>query len=370
MRRLWFVGLLGLSLAAASLRADQVTLKNGDRLTGTIVKTDDDAKTLLMKTDFAGDVTIQFDAVTAIESSQPLHLTLSDGRVIAGRVNTSDGKLEIAAASGEVTAPRETVKAVRNDKEQAEFDRLQHPRLLDYWSGLFDFGLSLTEGNSSTTALTVAGKASRVVPKSKLSLYYTEVYGKDNRENPSLTTANAVHGGARYEFNLRPRVYVFAFTDFDSDALQNLNLRNVLGGGLGYHVIKSKNTQFDVFGGGSFNQEYFSSYVTANPAPPPATVLVASQSRHFAEIVLGESLSTKLGPRTTVSEQVSLFPNLSSTGDYRLTVDANAVTKIKNWLGWQLTFSDRYISDPPLGLKGNDVLLSTGLRVTFGRGVF
>jgi len=370
MRRLLFLGLLGLSLAAASLRADQVTLKNGDRLTGTIVKTDDDAKTLLMKTDFAGDVTIQFDAVTAIESSQPLHLTLSDGRVIAGRVNTSDGKLAIAAASGEVTAPRETVKAVRNDKEQAEFDRLQHPRLLDYWSGLFDFGLSLTEGNSSTTALTIAGKASRVVPKSKLSFYYTEVYAKDNRENPSLTTANAVHGGARYEFNLRPRVYVFAFTDFDSDALQNLNLRNVLGGGLGYHVIKSKNTQFDVFGGGSFNQEYFSSYVTANPAPPPATVLVASQSRHFAEIVLGESLSTKLGPRTTVSEQVSLFPNLSSTGDYRLTVDANAVTKIKNWLGWQLTFSDRYISNPPLGLKGNDVLLSTGLRVTFGRGVF
>ncbi|HSC45074.1 MAG TPA: DUF481 domain-containing protein [Candidatus Acidoferrum sp.] len=370
MRRFCILGLLGLSLAAASLRADQVTLKNGDRLTGTIVKTDDDAKTLMMKTEFAGDVTIQFDAVEAIESSQPLHLTLSDGRVIAGRVKTSDGKMEIAAGSGEVTAPRETIKAVRNDKEQAEFDRLQHPRLLDFWAGLFDFGLSLTEGNSSATALTIAGKAARVVPKSKLLFYYTEVYAKDNRESPGLTTANAVHGGARYEFNLRPRIYAFAFTDFDSDALQNLNLRNVVGGGLGYHVIKSKNTQFDVFGGGSFNQEYFASYVTANPAPPPATVLVASQSRHFGEIVLGETLSTKLGPRTTVSEQVSLFPNLSSTGDYRLTVDANAVTKIKNWLGWQLTFSDRYISDPPLGLKGNDVLLSTGLRVTFGRGVF
>jgi hypothetical protein len=35
-------------------RADQVTLKNGDRLTGMIVKSD--AKTLLIKTEFAGGV--------------------------------------------------------------------------------------------------------------------------------------------------------------------------------------------------------------------------------------------------------------------------------------------------------------------------
>jgi hypothetical protein len=95
-----------------------------------------------------------------------------------------------------------------------------------------------------------------------------------------------------------------------------------------------------------------------------------SQSRHSAEIVAGESLSTKLGPRTTVSEQLSFFPNLSSTGEYRVTFDANAVTKLKTWLGWQLTLSDRYISDPPFGLKGNDLLLSTGLRLTFGKGIF
>ena len=80
-----------------------------------------------------------------------------------------------------------------------------------------------------------------------------------------MTTANAIHAGIRDEINLNPKVYVFAFTDFDSDALQNLDLRNVLGGGLGYRLIRSKNTQLDVFGGASFNQEYFSSYLTSNP---------------------------------------------------------------------------------------------------------
>jgi hypothetical protein len=369
MRRMLILTILSLSLLSLPVFADQLTLKNGDRLSGTIVKSDDDGKTLLIKTDLAGDVTVKWDAITAIVSSQPLHIMLSDGQVIVGRVSTTDGILEIATDGGTVPAAHDAVKAIRDNATQAEIDRLQRPRLRDYWSGLFDLGLSLTEGNSSTAALTIAGKASRVVPKNKLTLYYTEVYSRDSNESPALTTANAIHAGVRDEFNLNPRVYAFAFTDFDEDALQHLDLRNVIGGGLGYHVINTKKTQFDVFGGGSFNQEYFASYTIANPAPPPVLLFEPSQSRHSAEIVAGESLSTKLGPRTTVSEQLSFFPNLSSTGEYRVTFDANAVTKLKTWLGWQITFSDRYISDPPFGLKGNDLLLSTGLRLTFGKGL-
>jgi hypothetical protein len=370
MRQMLILTILSLSLLSLPVFADQLTLKNGDRLSGTIVKSEDDAKTLLIKTDLAGDVTVKWDAITAIVSSQPLHIMLSDGRVIVGRVSTTDGILEIATDGGTVPAAHDAVKAIRDNAAQAEIDRLQHPRLRDYWSGMFDLGLSLTEGNSSTAALTIAGKASRVVPKNKLTLYYTEVYSRDSNESPALTTANAIHAGVRDEFNLIPRVYAFAFTDFDEDALQHLDLRNVIGGGLGYHVINTKKTQFDVFGGVSFNQEYFASYTIANPAPPPVLLFEPSQSRHSAEIVAGESLSTKLGPRTTVSEQLSFFPNLSSTGEYRVTFDANAVTKLKTWLGWQITFSDRYISDPPFGLKGNDLLLSTGLRLTFGKGIF
>ena len=370
MRRMLILTIVSLSLLTLQVFADQLTLKNGDRLSGTIVKSDDDAKTLLIKTDLAGDVTVKWDAITALVSSQPLHIMLSDGRVIVGRVSTTDGILEIATDGGTVPAAHDAVKAIRDNATQAEIDRLQHPGLRGYWSGLFDLGLSLTEGNSSTAALTIAGKASRVVPKNKLTLYYTEVYSRDSNESPALTTANAIHGGVRDEFNLNPRVYVFAFTDFDEDALQHLDLRNVIGGGLGYYIINTKKTQFDVFGGGSFNQEYFASYTIANPAPPPVLLFEPSQSRHSAEIVAGESLSTKLGPRTIVSEQLSFFPNLSSTGEYRVTFDANAVTKLKTWLGWQTTFSDRYISDPPFGLKGNDLLLSTGLRLTFGKGIF
>ena len=46
------------------LFADQIVLKNGDRLTGTIEKSDD--KTLIIKTEFAGEVTVEWSAVQDI----------------------------------------------------------------------------------------------------------------------------------------------------------------------------------------------------------------------------------------------------------------------------------------------------------------
>src|SRR5260370_25743919 len=141
MRRMLVLTALSLSLLSLRLPADQVTLKNGDRLSGTIVKSDEDAKTVLIKTDLAGDVTIKWDAVTAIMSSQPLRIILSDGRVIVGRVTTTDGTLEIATDGGTVPATHDAVKAIRDNATQAEIDRLQHPGMLEYFSGMCEVGL-------------------------------------------------------------------------------------------------------------------------------------------------------------------------------------------------------------------------------------
>jgi hypothetical protein len=62
------------------------------------------------------------------------------------------------------------------------------------------------------------------------------------------------------------------------------------------------------------------------------------------------------------------FPNLSDLGQYRFQFDATAATKLKTWLSWQITVNDRYLSNPLPGLKSNDELLSTGLRLAFGKG--
>jgi small nuclear ribonucleoprotein (snRNP)-like protein len=279
VRRSVFFGVVS-CLLALSVRADQVTLKNGDRLTGTIVKSD--AKTMLIKTELAGEVNVQWDAVTSIVSSQALHLALKDGQTVVGTVTTVDGKLDVATkTTGEVVAPKETVVTVRNDDEEksydAEIDRLRNPHLTDFWSGMLDTGLSVTRGNSATLAYNLSAKAVRVTSRDKISVYSTAVYASDDTTRPSRTTAHAIRGGIRGDLNVSERLFVFGFTDFEYDQFQDLDLRNVLGGGLGYHVIKTKNTTFDVFGGGDYEQEYFS----ASPAFPTGL------TRKTGEVVLG-----------------------------------------------------------------------------------
>jgi putative salt-induced outer membrane protein YdiY len=363
VRRMAFF-VLALSLFALSAKADQVTLKNGDRLTGTIVKSD--AKTLAIKTEFAGDVSVQWDAVSGIASSQRLHLSLKDGQTIVGMVATSGSNFEVATKeTGPVTASKEAVVAVRNDTEQKTYDdqveRLRHPHLTDFWSGLLDTGLSLTRGNSDSLTYSLTGKAARITERDKITVYSNAIYAKSTSNGASNTTAHAIRGGIRGDLNVSEKFFVFGFTDFEYDAFQHLDLRNVVGGGLGYHAIKTANTKFDLFGGGSFDQEYFS----ANPPAQPDSL-----TRKSGEIVMGEELDAKLNNRTTLSERFALYPNISDTGNYRFQFDTTAATKLKGWLSWQVTYSDRYLSDPLPGLKKNDLLLSTGLRLTFGKGTF
>src|ERR1700757_1416202 len=145
-----FLFLLG-PLFCSRLFADQITLKNGDRFTGTILKLD--SKILVLKTEAAGEVSIQWAAIDSITSSQPLHVGLAGGQMIVGPVASSDGKVQVTTrTAGTVTTSKDSIEVIRSESEQAahdaEMERLQHPRLIDFWSGMLDTGLSLTRGNS------------------------------------------------------------------------------------------------------------------------------------------------------------------------------------------------------------------------------
>jgi hypothetical protein len=356
-------------LVCPAVLADQVTLKNGDRLTGTIVKSD--AKTLVLKTEAAGDVTFQWPAIDAISSTQPLHVGLAGGQMVVGPVATKDGQIQVATlTAGVVTASKESVQVIRSDSEEAVYDaaieRLQHPHLGDFWSGTLDTGLSLTRGNSATLSYTLTGRAVRQTDRDKITVYTTAVYGKNDTTSPSQVIAHQITGGVRADINFRARWFAFAATDFNSNALQNLNLQNVIVGGIGGHLIKTKNTQLDVFGGAGYNQEFFGAYTLPNPTPPPATLAFAAVTQRNAEANAGEAFSAKIGSRSTFSETFNYFPNLSGPSGYRYTFNTVFSTAISRWLGWQFGLNDNFISNPPTGIKGNDLLLSTGLRLTFG----
>jgi len=339
--------LVCLGLGAQSL-ADEVKLKNGDRMTGTIVKAD--GKTLLIKTDYAGTVTISAEAIAQISSEQPLYFALSDGKTVTGTVATKEGKYEVA--TGDVTTVSlepAAVQAIRSKPEQDEYERLLRPGWLDLWNGGLDFGYSLSTGNTRTNTMALGANLNRRTRRDKTSLYAAYINAKNKNKGVTETTANAIRGGGRYEIGLTSRLFAFGFADFEHNQIQLLDLRAVLGGGLGYSLVKNERTEFQLFGGGSYNHENFSDGI----------------KRNSGEILVGEDLSLKLSDRVLFRERLQFFPNLTNTGEYRITFDSSLNTKLTKWLSWQVTASNRYLSNPVPGSKNNDLLLTTGIGVSF-----
>lgn len=344
--------LLILTLFSCSIRlwSDQITMKNGDRFTGVVVKLD--GKNLVFKSDYAGSISVPWDAVAAISSTEPLSITLQDGQRVVGQVATSENKFVIQTRdTGTVTAARESVQMVRSQAEQAEADRYLNPRITDLWTGFLDFGYSAARGNSSTNNLNVSATATRATTRDKIEADFTSLYASNGTTGTSVVTANAIRGGVAYSLNLSPRTFAFGSLDLEYDQFQDLDLRFAPAGGFGYHVAKTKTALFDVFGGGSLNREFFSNGL----------------DRTSGEILAGEELTYKLSAITSLHERLSLYPNVSRLGEYRSNFDLSAATTLRKWLAWQVTASDRLLSDPLPGRKRNDFIFTTGLRVTFAK---
>jgi hypothetical protein len=176
---------------------DQINLKNGDRLTGSIVKSD--AKELVIKTDYAGDVTVKFDEVATIRSTGDLDVSVAGGKMLVGPVSTSGDKMAVNTKdSGTVEVAKADVVIVRSPAEQAAYEKTLHPGWAEGWNGGFNLGFSLTRGNSETKNLAFAFNAARTGLHDKTTLYSTDIYATNYAPvaSPSLTASAMVVGRA------------------------------------------------------------------------------------------------------------------------------------------------------------------------------
>lgn len=346
-RKKGLASLVLMIVSVTSALADEVRLKNGDRLTGTIVKSD--GKSLVLKTDYAGAVTISADQIERITSEQPLYFALADDKTVVGKVEAREGKYEVETKdAGKVEVAAGEVKAIRSEAEHEAYIASLNPSWFDRWNGGLDFGFNLTTGNTRTNTIALGSNLSRVTSRDKTALYAAFINAKNRNNGVTETTANAIRGGGRYEIGLTKRLSAFGFGDFEYNEIQLLDLRSVLGGGLGYDVIKNDRVVLQAFGGGSWNRENFSTGLR----------------RNSGEILAGQDLTLRLSTRMLFKERFQYFPNMTETGEYRLTFDSTLSTKITSWMNWNVTVSDRYLSNPPLGSKNNDLLFTTGVGVS------
>ena len=338
---------LSVIFACSALAADHVLLTNGDSLTGTIVKKDGD--TLTFKSDLLGVVSMPWKAVKSITSESEVSVVLPGGETVKGKLSTAGDQLQVAAAPAPKTAPLAAITAVRDAGEQHNFERLLHPGMLELWSGNFDIGFATATGNARSENLTTAFTAGRSTRSDKITLYFNQVYSTARANNVTSTIASAVRGGWKYNRNLSRRMFLSTFNDYEHDRFQNLSIRFVAGGGAGFKAVKTERTQLDFDAGVDYQRENF----------------MNSVNRNSAEANYGDNLLFKVSKVTQITQSARMFTNLTDTGAYRVNFDLGTTTVLKKWLGWHLTVSDRFLSNPVQGRQRNDLLISTGFRLTF-----
>ena len=338
-----------LFLLMGTVWADQVVMKNGDRVTGSIIKKD--SKTITIKTDQFGIVTTSWDQVAEVMAEKPVNVVLQDGRTVQGTLATTNGKVEVATKDTKLSLAPEEVTIIRNGDEQKAYERLQKPNWMDLWAGTGGVGFAGTSGNAKTSTFTTGVNAARITNTDKTSLYFNAIKASALVVGKNAATAQAVRGGLGYDHNIGPRMFVNVFNDYEYDKFQNLDLRFVLGGGVGYHAIQNERSRLDLLAGLDYNRSSFS------------TPLI----RNSAELYWGDEYSLKLRAATSLVQSFRMFNDLTNTGTYRVNFDVGAATKLTKWLNWNVSLSDRYLNHPAPGRKTNDFLYTTGLGITFAR---
>ena len=341
--------LLFLLCPCTLLSADQVVLKNGDTITGSVIKKD--GAKLTLKSEFLGEISMPWSAIQSLKSDQELVVVLPSGESVKGKISTTGDNLEVAAAGGAKSAPLAGITAVRNEAEQHAWERVQHPGLLQLWTGSYDLGLALTRGNARTTTLTNNFTATRVTTHDKIAAHFNQIYASSLANNVNSATASAVRGDWAYNRDLNPKIFLATTNDYEHDRFQSLDLRAVFGAGAGWNAVKTEKANLSVQAGADYERENFMDHT----------------NRNSAEVNFGDDLLYKFSGTTNLTQSFRMFPNLSDTGQYRMNFDLSAVTALKKWLGWHVTFSDRFLSDPVQGRLRNDVLLSTGFRLSFAK---
>lgn len=238
------VGLIVLFVWALPAVADEVHLTNGDRLTGEILRMEN--QELLLKTTYAGEVIIKWPEVVCVVSQKDLTVVLKSKEVLIGRATCpSTGVIQVVGDNiGE--------SARLSPADLHAINPSPPPPAITY-KGSVTAGGSVTDGNTDSKAVNTSAKFEA---RSKRHRFTIGAKYNEGETDDKLTARNTT-GSFKYDFFVTKKLYSYAQSLFERDDFQDLDLRSTMGLGLGYQIFDSKRASlFGEAGVSYFNEDY------------------------------------------------------------------------------------------------------------------
>lgn len=358
----FLVVFLGFSV---SLRADVLTLSNGDVVHGSWERVV--GGNLFFKSDTLGELTIPMDKVKLLESSSPATALLPDGTMVEGRLSVSaDGKWQLLPGTPGA-APVEHFVAVYPQKESSTLARGLHARPWQDWKGTGSVGYSLISGDTQSRSLTVNVNATRIQPdvpgipvKWRSNFFLTTLFSRAKTSNSAAEiSSRTFSSGLRQDRLFAMSNFVFVLAQYDYIQPQGIKLRQTYGGGFGRDMLHRPHLIVSVLGGLTYVRTRLEN-TSAFPLPPDTPLL-----QNSAEVLAGEKVSASPTKWLKLVHTLNFYPNLSQTGEYRFDTNNSLAVVLTHRFSLSISFVDFYLSNPLPNNHKNNATLSTGVGVNF-----
>lgn len=222
-----------------------------------------------------------------------------------------------------------------------------------HWRAALGLGASASSGNSSATNLSFTGEGVRATDSMKTTLFGSAQYTRTD----GTTTAERARLGGRHDHDLTPAWFAFGNAELERNVFANLTLRSLVGAGVGYHLIRTDETQFDLFGGLTYTYEKYES---------PMQIDDEDRLQYgYPSVMLAEESNHKLTRTTTLKQRLAVLPSVRNRGEYRLTLDSGLAVAMSETLSLTLGLTASHNSEPGPGRKTTDTLLTSGISVKF-----
>ena len=217
-----------LLLVGTGAVADELFLKNGSRLVGTLVSAE--ANVVNFDTPFAGTISVKEENIQRVVTDSGVTILLDDGQILRDRqINAGDGRL-IASGEGE---PNVLFQAGDINMINPEPWKLGEGYK---WTGETSVALESERGNSDTDEWDIAAKTSwrSLVDRYRVS------FAQEIDKNEGDKTSDNWNARLNYDrfFKSDPDNYWGLRTWFEYDRFQDLDLRTTVGPYLGRHFLK------------------------------------------------------------------------------------------------------------------------------------
>lgn len=318
-----------------SASADELILINNDRLTGTIISLENGI--LILKTEYSEPVKIKAEKIKKISSEKIVEIHLDSGEVLKGKIREAgEGRLAVERTEGreETTVQWNKVASIN-----------PQPVIPPGWKGSIIAGANTQSGNADRLSASLGAKAVRKTDQDRFNLKFLYNYADED----SRVTARNIYGAGKYDYFFTKKMYGYIGTELLSDEFKDLTLRTVVGPGVGYQIWDYPYRSLLVEAGVSYISED----------------LDTGEDDQWVTARLAGSFMWKIMESITFTDDLIIYPSLDNAGEYQLRNEASLLSPIAS--GWSLRLSNilERNSDPPAGVKKDDLYWVLGAQYDF-----